>query len=46
MSLKYGNFRLCWEKRLNSVYAKVSYLCAGLIRDKLTISPVIVICEK
>ena len=39
--LKYDNFRFYWavvteKKRLNSVYAKVSYLCAGILNDKLT----------
>ena len=27
--------------RLNSVHAKVSYLCAGILSDKLAFSPVI-----
>ena len=40
MSLIYDNFRLYWalvtEKRLNSVYAKVSYLSAGILNDEST----------
>jgi len=34
------------EKLLNSVYATVSYLCPGIISDKLAFSPVIDIFEK
>ena len=39
MSMKYDNFRFYWtvvtEKRANSaVYARVSYLCAGILNDK------------
>ena len=35
-----------WKKRLNSVNAKVSYLCAGILNDKSAISLVIAIFEK
>ena len=39
MSLKYDNLRfyqaVVTKKRLNSVYAKVSYLCAGILSDKV-----------
>ena len=45
MSLKYDNFRFYWavvtEKRLKSVYAKVSYLSAIILDDKSAFSPVI-----
>ena len=34
------------KKRLNSVYAKVSYLRAGILSDKLAISLAIVIFKK
>ena len=50
MSLKYDTFRLYWavvtEKTFISVYAKVSYLCAGILSDKSVFSPVIDIFEK
>ena len=44
MSLKYDNFRFYWavvteKKTLNSVYAKVSYLCAGILSNKSAFSP-------
>ena len=52
MSLAYDNFRFYWavltEKKthLNSVYAKVSYLCTGIPNDKSYFSPVIDLFEK
>ena len=50
MLLKYDNFRFYWavvtEKRLNSVYTKVSYLSAGILYNKSAFSPVIDIFEK
>ena len=51
MSLKYDNFQFYWtvvteKKRLSSVFAKVSYLSAGILNDKLAFSPVIDILEK
>jgi len=49
MSLKYDNFRFYWAvsgKTLNSVYAMVSYLYAGILNDKLAFSLVIDIVEK
>ena len=47
----FDNFRLYFavvtkKKRLNSVYAKVSYLSAGILGDKSAFSPVIDIFEK
>ena len=49
MSLKYDIFRffglLLLNKTLNSVYAKVSYLCAGILCDKSAISRALVIFE-
>ena len=51
MLLKYDNFRfylaVVTEKRLNSacLYAKVSYLSAGILNDKSAFSPVIDIFE-
>ena len=49
-SLKYESFRFYWavvtEKRLNSVYAKVSCLSAGILNDESAFSPVIDIFEK
>ena len=41
-SLKYDNFRfyraVVTKKRLiNSVYAKISYICAGILSDKSAI---------
>ena len=49
MSLKHDNFKFFWavvtKKRLNSVYAKVSYLFAGILNDKSAFSPVIDIFE-
>ena len=43
MSLIYDNFGFYWtvvteKKRLNNVYAKVPYLCAGILSDKLSFS--------
>ena len=53
MSLAYDNFRFYWavltEKKkthLNSVFAKVSYLCTGIPNDKSYFSPVIDLFEK
>ena len=50
MSLKFDNFRFYWtvvtEKRVNSVFARVSDLCAGILNDKSVFSPVIGIFEK
>ena len=50
MSLKYDNFRFYWavvtEKTCNSVYAKVSYLCGGILNDKSDFFPVIDIFKK
>ena len=48
MSLNYDNFlfAVVTEKRLNSAYAKVSYLSAGILNDKSAFSPVIDIFEK
>ena len=48
MSLNYDNFlfAVVTEKRLNSAYAKVSYLSAGILSDKSAISLAIVIFEK
>jgi len=50
ISLKYDNFRFYWavvtEKRLKSVFAKISYLCAGILNDKSVFSPVIEIFQK
>ena len=50
ISLKNDNFRFYWTvvtgKRLNTVYAKVSYLYAGILSDKSAISLAIVIFEK
>ena len=51
MSLKYATFRFYWaelllKKRLNSVYAKVSYLSTGILNDKSALFPVIDIFEK
>ena len=37
---------LLLKKRLNSVYAKVSYISAGILNDKLALSPVIDIFKK
>ena len=37
---------LLLKKRLTSVYAKVSYLSAGILNDKSALSPVIDILEK
>ena len=41
-SLKYKNFRFYWtavtENRYNNVVAKVSYICAGILSNKSTIS--------
>ena len=50
MLMKYDNFRfyrvVFTKKRLNSVYAKVSYLSAGILCDKSTCSPVISLKSK
>ena len=50
MSLKYDNFRfdcaVVTKKTFISVFAKVSYLCAGILSDKSAFSPVIDIFEK
>ena len=47
--MKYDNFRfyqaVVTKKSLNSVYAKVSYLCDGVLSDKSDFSPVIDIFE-
>ena len=44
VSLKYEKFRFYWavvtkKKRLNSVYANVSYLWAGILNEILAFSP-------
>ena len=48
--LKYDKNRFYWavvtEKRLNSVYTKVTYLSAGILNNKSAFSPVIDIFEK
>ena len=48
-----NNLRFYWlvllllkKKRLNSVYAKVMYLCAGILNSKSAISVAIDIFEK
>ena len=50
ISLEYDYFRfyltVLTEKRLISVCAKVSYLCAGILSDKSAFSWAIVVFEK
>ena len=51
ISLKYDDSRLHWavvteKKRLNSVYAKESYLSTGILNNKSVFSPVIDIFEQ